>query len=140
MFDSKGLKQIVKNFHFSLDVGKRARESETFMETTPSKRVKKQGKEMSSSARGRASTKESWVVEDDKEAFVCGKCAEIIGSVEVEGECGATLVVCPTPILRQWQDEISRFISPLFSAFFFSMQSFLFSRWLVWTHYQMVKC
>jgi len=90
------------------------------MEMTPSKRVKKQGKEVYSSASGRASTKESWVVEDDKEAFVCGKCAEIIGSVEV-GECGATLVVCPTPILRQWQDEISRFFSPLFSAFFLSM-------------------
>jgi E3 ubiquitin-protein ligase SHPRH len=42
------------------------------------------------------------------DSFVCGACAELIGGVKVIGDCGATLVVCPTPILQQWQDEILR--------------------------------
>ena len=53
----------------------------------------------------------SSVDKNDEETFVCGTCSEMIGRVEIEGECGATLVVCPTPILRQWQDEISRSFS-----------------------------
>lgn len=58
------------------------------------------------------------MVKDGEDTFVCGTCAEMIGRVEVEGECGATLVVCPTPILRQWQDEISRSFSTHFSTLF----------------------
>jgi E3 ubiquitin-protein ligase SHPRH len=42
------------------------------------------------------------------DSFVCGACAELIAGFEVLGDCGATLVVCPTPILQQWQDEILR--------------------------------
>jgi len=53
----------------------------------------------------------SSVAKDDEETFVCGTCADMIGRVEIKGECGATLVVCPAPILRQWQDEISRSFS-----------------------------
>lgn len=44
----------------------------------------------------------------NKDKFVCGTCTEMIGSHEVNGDCRATLVVCPTPILQQWQDEIVR--------------------------------
>lgn len=47
---------------------------------------------------------------DVKEEFTCGTCARLIGSVEVEGVSGATLIVCPTPILGQWQEEIDRHI------------------------------
>ncbi|KAG0565163.1 hypothetical protein KC19_8G169500 [Ceratodon purpureus] len=54
---------------------------------------------------------DSSVDKGDAETFVCGTCSEMIGRVEIEGECGATLVVCPTPILRQWQDEISRHVT-----------------------------
>lgn len=56
----------------------------------------------------------SSVVKDDAETFVCGTCADMIGRVEINGECGATLVVCPAPILRQWQDEVSRSLSSLY--------------------------
>ncbi|KAG0629280.1 hypothetical protein M758_1G090600, partial [Ceratodon purpureus] len=48
------------------------------------------------------------VRKDNAETFVCGTCAEMIGRVEIKGECGATLVVCPAAILRQWQVEISK--------------------------------
>lgn len=41
--------------------------------------------------------------------FVCGTCAELIARVEVE-DSGATLIVCPTPILQQWQEEILRYV------------------------------
>eukprot|EP00250_Pteridium_aquilinum_P010690 c19568_g2_i1 orf=83-3961(+) len=40
--------------------------------------------------------------------YTCGTCARLIGSVEVEGVCGATLIVCPSSILGQWQEEITR--------------------------------
>lgn len=58
---------------------------------------------------GQRSNVDSSVSKRNEETFICGTCAEMIGRVEIEEECGATLVVCPTPILRQWQDEISRY-------------------------------
>lgn len=35
-------------------------------------------------------------------AFVCGACQKARAAAEVTQPCGATLVVCPTPILHQW--------------------------------------
>lgn len=35
-------------------------------------------------------------------AFVCGACQKARAAAEVTQPCGATLVVCPTPILQQW--------------------------------------
>ncbi|XP_024403200.1 uncharacterized protein [Physcomitrium patens] len=61
---------------------------------------------------GQRSNVDSSVSKRNEETFICGTCAEMIGRVEIEEECGATLVVCPTPILRQWQDEISRHVRP----------------------------
>ncbi|KAL3695861.1 hypothetical protein R1sor_009937 [Riccia sorocarpa] len=44
--------------------------------------------------------------------FVCSVCIETKATVEVHGACGSTLVVCPAPILQQWQDEIQRHTVP----------------------------
>ncbi|KAI5079688.1 hypothetical protein GOP47_0005167 [Adiantum capillus-veneris] len=49
--------------------------------------------------------KEIYTIRKD---FVCGDCASLIGSVEVEGVSNATLIVCPSSILGQWQEEIAR--------------------------------
>ena len=34
--------------------------------------------------------------------FVCGACQRARAAAAVRQDCGATLVVCPTPILHQW--------------------------------------
>ncbi|KAL2642434.1 hypothetical protein R1flu_010021 [Riccia fluitans] len=44
--------------------------------------------------------------------FVCSVCIEIKAKVEVDGACGSTLIVCPAPILQQWQEEIQRHTVP----------------------------
>lgn len=77
-----------------------------------SDRSRKRGK-IVHGAKVERGTEDSSAVKNSNETFVCGTCAEMIGRVEIEGDCGATLVVCPTPILRQWQDEISRSFSTL---------------------------
>ena len=40
--------------------------------------------------------------------FTCGECSALLGGVRVEGEVGATLIVCPTAILQQWREEIAK--------------------------------
>lgn len=47
-------------------------------------------------------TKDSYV------PFTCGECSALLGGVQVEGEVGATLIVCPTAILQQWREEIAK--------------------------------
>jgi E3 ubiquitin-protein ligase SHPRH len=42
--------------------------------------------------------------------YICGSCSRLIGSVEVPGISGATLIVCPPSILQQWQEEIARYV------------------------------
>eukprot|EP00887_Chlorella_sp_A99_P002685 scaffold6.g2685.t1 len=44
--------------------------------------------------------------------WVCGACLRQSAAAEVTQPCGATLVVCPAPILHQWHDEILRHIRP----------------------------
>ncbi|KAL4857890.1 E3 ubiquitin-protein ligase [Chlorella vulgaris] len=44
--------------------------------------------------------------------FVCGSCQHAAAASPVTQRCGATLVVCPTPILHQWRDEILKHIQP----------------------------
>ncbi|EFJ18575.1 hypothetical protein SELMODRAFT_444519 [Selaginella moellendorffii] len=53
-------------------------------------------------------TRKSKEADEDDNAFACDGCFEVIASTEVEGVCGATLIVCPTAILKQWQEEIVR--------------------------------
>lgn len=40
--------------------------------------------------------------------YECGRCAAARTGARVTADCGATLIVCPAPILRQWHDEIRR--------------------------------
>ena len=44
--------------------------------------------------------------------FECGTCMRGRASAEVTADCGATLIVCPTPILQQWRDEVARHLHP----------------------------
>ena len=44
--------------------------------------------------------------------YICGPCLRQRAGVCVSQPCGTTLIICPTPILRQWWDEIHRHIQP----------------------------
>lgn len=48
--------------------------------------------------------------------YVCQMCSELIQATESPIASGATLIVCPAPILPQWHDEIIRY------SFFFLMK------------------
>ena len=45
-------------------------------------------------------------------AFTCGRCAARRAGASFSGPCGATLVVCPSPILEQWRSELARHAAP----------------------------
>lgn len=118
---------LVADVHwFVVDTGKRVREVHAMPVTIvtmekPDKRSK------NVYARIPRGSSNSSVDKDDEETFVCGTCSETIGRVEIEGECGATLVVCPAPILQQWQDEISRSFSTPYQYLCFDAISLLLS-------------
>lgn len=42
---------------------------------------------------------------------ICSSCSELLQATESPVATGATLIVCPTPILSQWQEEIIRHTS-----------------------------
>ena len=44
--------------------------------------------------------------------FSCGKCIAAHASETVDETCGATLVVCPSAIIKQWRDECKRHVRP----------------------------
>ena len=43
-------------------------------------------------------------------AYFCQQCLRAKAASEVGSDCGATLIVCPAPILHQWQTEIQKHI------------------------------
>ena len=43
-----------------------------------------------------------------EENFVCQTCSELIQISDCAMVSRATLIVCPAPILQQWQSEIDR--------------------------------
>ncbi|XP_052107843.1 uncharacterized protein LOC107459335 [Arachis duranensis] len=45
--------------------------------------------------------------------YVCQMCSELIQVTESPIASGATLIVCPAPILPQWHNEIIRYTNPL---------------------------
>jgi E3 ubiquitin-protein ligase SHPRH len=52
------------------------------------------------------------VAADDAMPFTCGACVAKRAGEIVSGPCGATLVVCPAPILNQWRSELARHAVP----------------------------
>ncbi|KAK6155990.1 hypothetical protein DH2020_010238 [Rehmannia glutinosa] len=66
------------------------------------------------------------VVEIDGD-YICRTCSELIQATESPIAAGATLIVCPTPILLQWHAEILRILVLLFLLLIFCSVVF---RWL----------
>lgn len=50
--------------------------------------------------------------------YICSLCSELIEAAKIDTYTGATLIVCPAPILVQWQSEIMRYDSSSFSLSF----------------------
>ena len=44
------------------------------------------------------------------EEYVCGHCARARAKHVLEGQAKATLIICPEPILEQWQEEIEKHV------------------------------
>ncbi|KAK9810177.1 hypothetical protein WJX72_006177 [[Myrmecia] bisecta] len=44
--------------------------------------------------------------------FECSSCQRARAATPHTTPCGATLIICPTPILQQWQDEIAKHTQP----------------------------
>lgn len=59
------------------------------------------------SRKSRKRKKETEVVQMDGE-YICHICSELMQATESPIAAGATLIVCPTPILLQWHAEILR--------------------------------
>ncbi|GJV92798.1 E3 ubiquitin protein ligase SHPRH [Tanacetum coccineum] len=51
-------------------------------------------------------------VEFSDEVYICQLCSELIQATTSPVATGATLVICPTPILAQWHAEITRHTRP----------------------------
>ncbi|KAG6402018.1 hypothetical protein SASPL_138887 [Salvia splendens] len=63
------------------------------------------------SRKSRKRKKVAEVVEMDKE-HICQTCSSLMQAIESPIAAGATLIVCPTPILLQWHAEILRHTNP----------------------------
>ncbi|KAG0481686.1 hypothetical protein HPP92_012544 [Vanilla planifolia] len=53
----------------------------------------------------------SYIIETD-ETFTCTLCSELMEATKTKISTGATLIVCPAPILAQWHSEITRHTRP----------------------------
>ncbi|URD93147.1 E3 ubiquitin-protein ligase [Musa troglodytarum] len=41
--------------------------------------------------------------------YICSLCSELVEAAKIDTYTGATLIVCPAPILAQWQSEVMRY-------------------------------
>lgn len=72
--------------------------------------LEKKSKKNSSnkSKNSRKKNNKSQIMEND-EKYICTLCSELVEAAKIKIYTGATLIVCPTPILVQWQSEIIRY-------------------------------
>ncbi|XP_020086038.1 E3 ubiquitin-protein ligase SHPRH isoform X1 [Ananas comosus] len=75
--------------------------------------LEKKSKKNSSnkSKNSRKKNNKSQIMEND-EKYICTLCSELVEAAKINIYTGATLIVCPTPILVQWQSEIIRHTRP----------------------------
>ncbi|XP_057442384.1 uncharacterized protein LOC130734094 isoform X2 [Lotus japonicus] len=74
-------------------------------------RYSPKGKSLKSKQGSESKTYKTTIAVRDGE-YVCQMCSELIQATESPIASGATLIVCPAPILPQWHDEIIRHTRP----------------------------
>ncbi|VFQ99538.1 unnamed protein product [Cuscuta campestris] len=85
---------------------------------SPQKRKKRMedfeqdGEDSSGKSQNRAKRKTNEEIVEMDGVYICRACTELIQASEAPVSSGATLIVCPTPILHQWHAEIIRHTKP----------------------------
>ncbi|MQM06650.1 hypothetical protein Taro_039477 [Colocasia esculenta] len=74
--------------------------------------MSRHGKDYSCKNRQLKNKKDSATVISTSENYTCSICSELIDAANCTISTGATLIVCPSPILAQWNSEIIRHIKP----------------------------
>lgn len=100
--------------------------------TLKSREVSKEkgsGKKLTGSSQKLKRSKRSTKVVVTEGAHTCQMCSELIQAADSPVATGATLIVCPAPILPQWHSEIARYVLLLFFFFFTVFFTLLRSVW-----------
>lgn len=58
---------------------------------------------------GKNSKKRCRSMIESADSYVCSLCSDLMEAAKVKISTGATLIVCPAPILAQWHSEIIRY-------------------------------
>ncbi|CAA7028820.1 unnamed protein product [Microthlaspi erraticum] len=75
---------------------------------TPKGKAKKPGQDVDNKVSQKKSKKDATKFVDREGEFMCQMCSELVQVTASPISTGATLIVCPAPILHQWHSEITR--------------------------------